>query len=57
MRKKRAYRLKDVKDVDAKSVLRCSGRARVTVGVDVGKFELVVIVRWAARTFFLPCPA
>lgn len=54
MRKKRAYRAADVKNVRLERVLASSPSGTVSVGLDVGKFEVLAVVRWADGTFERP---
>jgi len=54
VRKKRAYRAADVKNVRLERVLASSPSGTVSVGLDVGKFEVLAVVRWADGTFERP---
>ena len=52
--KRKAYRSTEVKQVRLELVLRVAPPGPVTVGLDVGKFEIYVVVRWADGTFERP---
>lgn len=54
MRKRRAYRGSDVKKVLLKKVLVLAPTGAVTVGLDIGKHEILVVVRWVDGTFERP---
>lgn len=54
MRKKRAYRATDVKNVMLGRVLESSPTGAATVGLDVGKLEVFAVVRWADGMFERP---
>jgi transposase len=52
--RRRAYGALAVKDVDVAKVLPGRAGEAVTVGVDAGKFELLVVSRWADGEFERP---
>ena len=54
MRKKRAYRVRDVKKVVLAEVLESGSPGAVTVGLDIGKREVFAVVRWSDGTFERP---
>jgi transposase len=54
VRKKRAYRASDVKKVVLAKVLESGPAGAVTVGLDVGKQEVLTVVRWVDGTFERP---
>lgn len=57
MRAKRAYRRTDVKNIDVESLRDTAmllGDAGTTVGLDIGKDEIVVCVRWSNGDFERP---
>ena len=54
MRKKRAYRASDVKKIVLAKVLESGPAGTVTVGLDIGKREVLTVVRWADGTFERP---
>ena len=54
MPKRRAYRATDVKNVSVKKILVLAPTGIVTVGMDIGKHEIFVVVRWADGTFERP---
>jgi transposase len=54
VRKKRAYRASDVKKIVLAKVLGSGPAGAVTVGLDVGKREVLTVVRWADGTFERP---
>jgi hypothetical protein len=54
VRKKRAYRATDVKNVVLERVLESSSTGEVTVGLDVGKVEVFAVARWADGSFERP---
>jgi transposase len=57
MQKRRAYRATDVKDVAVKKLLAIAPAGAVTVGLDVGKFEIYAVVRWKDGSFERPWKA
>jgi len=54
MRKRRAYRATDVKNVSFEKILVLATTGAVTVGMDIGKHEIFVVVRWSDGTFERP---
>ena len=54
MRKKRAYRSRDVKNVVLAEVLESGPPGAVTVGLDIGKKEVFAVVRFLDGTFERP---
>ena len=54
MRKRRAYRATDVKNVSLEKILVLAPTGAVTVGMDIGKHEVFVVLRWADGTFERP---
>jgi transposase len=54
MVRKRAYRASDVNDVRVEELLAGAGAGRVTVGLDVGKFWIYVVIRWSDGQFERP---
>jgi transposase len=55
--KRKAYRSTEVKQVLLEQVLRVAPPGPVSIGLDVGKFEIFVVVRWADGTFERPWKA
>lgn len=54
MKKRRTYRTKPVKQVDLELVSRARGCVAVHVGLDVGKQEVLAVLRWADGSFERP---
>jgi transposase len=54
MRRRRAYRATSVKNVLLRKVLAAALAGAVTAGIDVGKHEIYVVLRWADGTFERP---
>ena len=54
MSKSKAYRATDVKNVQVEAVLKRAPEGPVTVGLDVGKNEVFVVVRWSNGDFERP---
>ncbi len=52
--KRRAYRATDVKNVLVEEVLKTAPAGLATVGLDIGKYELRVVVRWKDGSFVRP---
>lgn len=52
--KRKAYRSTEVKQVRLEQVLRAAPSGPVSIGLDVGKFWIYVVVRWSDRTFERP---
>jgi len=52
--KRRAYRAVAVKNVSLENVLQSGPEGAVTVGMDVGKDEIFVVLRWVDATFERP---
>ena len=57
MGKRRAYRATAVKKVVLEKVLESAPEGDVYVGMDIGKFEVLTVVRWSDRTFERPWKA
>jgi transposase len=55
--KRKAYRSTEVKHVQFDAVLRTAPPGPLTVGLDVGKYEIYAVVRWADGTFERPWKA
>src|SRR3974377_2137025 len=51
---RRAYRATGVNDVDGEEIARGKEGLGVTLGVDVGKFDVLVVCRWANGNFERP---
>lgn len=54
MRKKGAYRAVDVKEVRLERTFEGSPDGAVTVGLDIGKREIMAVLRWSDGTFERP---
>ncbi|HUY35132.1 MAG TPA: transposase [Pirellulales bacterium] len=54
MSKSKAYRSTDVKNVVLDEVLSKAAPGRVTVGTDIGKFEIFAVLRFSDGTFLRP---
>jgi transposase len=54
MSKRRVYRATEVNHVRWESLVAGRVAGAVTVGMDIGKFEILVVVRWADSTFERP---
>lgn len=54
MSKSKAYRSTDVKNVVLDEVLSKAVPGRVTVGTDIGKFEIFAVIRFSDGTFLRP---
>ena len=52
--KRRAYRATDVKSVLVEEVLKAAPAGAATAGLDIGKYELRVVVRWKDGSFERP---
>ena len=52
--RKKAYRARDVKNVDLAEVLRAVPAGSVWVGMDIGKYEIYVVLRWQNGHFERP---
>jgi hypothetical protein len=57
MQKRRAYRATDVKDVALGKLLLVAPAGAVTIGFDVGKYEIYAVVRWQDGSFERPWKA
>ena len=54
MSRRRAYRATAVKNVSLEKALESGPEGAVTVGMDVGKDEVFVVLRWSDATFERP---
>lgn len=54
MKKRRAYRATDVKDVVLSEILQRAPAGAVTAGIDNGKYEIFVVIRFKDGSFQRP---
>jgi transposase len=55
--KRRAYRATEVKDVRLEEVMRSAPAGAATAGLDIGKYEILAVVRWKEGSFERPWKA